>query len=99
MVNSVERTYLLLTLATHAADNLRRANADQRNAQFAANSTRQQRLATAGRSVEQDATRRVDSDVRVDLGVGERVLDELADVLQNSVDSGQIRVEMKDKTT
>ena len=75
----MERTYLLLTLAT--------------------NSTRQQRLATAGRSVEQDATRRVDSDVRVDLGVGERVLDELADVLQNSVDSGQIRVEMKDTTT
>lgn len=49
--------------------------------------------------MEQDATRRVNSDVRVDLGVGERVLDELADVLQNSVDSGQIRVEMKDKTT
>ena len=60
---------------------------------------RQQRLATAGRSVEKDATRRVNSDVCVDLRVGERVLDELADVLQNPVDSCQIRVEMKDETT
>lgn len=49
--------------------------------------------------MEQNATRRVNSDVRVDLGVRERVLDELADVLQNAIDSGQIRVEMKDTTT
>lgn len=48
--------------------------------------------------MKQDSAGRVDSDVRVDFGVGKGVLDEFANILENAIDSGQIRVRMKECT-
>lgn len=92
-------THLLLALSTHAAHDLGRADADERHSQLAAHCTREERLATARRTVKQDSAGRVDSDVRVDFGVGKGVLDEFANILENAIDSGQVGVRMKECTT
>lgn len=92
-------THLLLALSTHAAHDLGRADADERHSQLAAHCTREERLATARRTVKKDSAGRVDSDVRVDLGVGKGVFDEFANILKNAVNSRQIGVRMKECTT
>ena len=91
-------THLLLALSTHAAHDLGRADADERHSQLAAHCTGEERLTTTRRTVKQDSAGRVDSDVRVDFGVGKGVLDEFANILENAIDSGQIRVRMKECT-
>ena len=92
-------THLLLALSTHAAHDLGRADADERHSQLAAHCTREERLATTRRTVKKDSAGRVDSDVRVDFGVGQGVLDEFTNVLENTVNSCQVGVRMKECTT
>lgn len=92
-------THLLLALSTHAAHDLGRADANERHSQLAAHCTGEERLATTRGTVKKNSAGRVDSDVRVDFGVGQRVLDKFANVLENAVNSRQIGVRMKECKT
>ena len=88
-----ELPQLLFALAAHAAHHLGGADAQKRNADLSSHRLRQQRLATARGTVQENASGRVDSDVCVDLRMREWVLDEFADVLENAVNSRKVTVQ------
>ena len=79
-----------LRLAACAGDDLRRGELEEGHAELARDGVRQQRLAAAGRAVQEHAAGSVDAEVAVDLRVGERPLDELADGLEAGLHAAHV---------
>ena len=81
-----------LALAVELVDDLRAADAEEVRAALAGDGAGDQRLAGAGRAVEQDALGRLDAEPVEEFGVLEWQLDQLAHVLQLASEAADVLI-------
>ena len=79
-------------LAVELVDDLRPVDREELRLGLVGDGAGDQRLAAAGRAVEQHALGRVDAQALEDLGVAERQLDDLADAVQLALEPADVLV-------